>query len=164
MTSQTVTAIVGSEGFSRTFGVTSTDGQWSNVTSTLSSQAIGLEIPNTSISFVQVANDAEHTMLWRIIDGRTLQVRRRRKMCLLWQPTSETTTNSAYSRLTSIHQLIRRGSRLFTSHSNNQQYRAKIPAISRQMRSRQTPGTPRLFRYKTTNNKSSNKVLAPKRA
>lgn len=76
MTSQTVTAIVGSDGFSRTFGVTSTDGQWSNVTSTLSSQAIGLEIPNTSISFVQVANDAEHTMLWRIIDGRTLQVRR----------------------------------------------------------------------------------------
>ena len=76
MTSQTVTAVVGCENFSRQFGVSSTDGQWTNVTSVLASQAIGLEIPNTQISFVQVANDAEHTMLWRIIDGRTLVVRR----------------------------------------------------------------------------------------
>jgi hypothetical protein len=76
MTTQAVTSTVGSETFSRTFGVTATDGQWNNVVSTLSSQAIGLEIPNTPISFVQLANTAEHTMLWRIIDGRSLVVRR----------------------------------------------------------------------------------------
>ena len=76
MTTQVVTSTVGSENFSRTFGVTATDGQWNNVISTLSSQAIGLEIPNTPISFVQLANTAEHTMLWRIIDGRSLVVRR----------------------------------------------------------------------------------------
>lgn len=76
MTGQTVTSLVGSNTFSRAFNVTSVDGSWTNVTSTNSSQAIGLEIPNTMIDFVQVANDAEHTMLWRIIDGRTLVVRR----------------------------------------------------------------------------------------
>ena len=77
MTTQAVTSIVGSNTFSRAFSQASaTDGAWTNVTSTNSSQAIGLEIPNTMINFVQVANEAEHTMIWRIIDGRTLVVRR----------------------------------------------------------------------------------------
>ena len=76
MTTQTVTAILGSTGFSRKFNATSTDGQWSNVTSTNSDQALGLEVPLSTISFVQGANDAEPVMLWRIIDGRSLVVRR----------------------------------------------------------------------------------------
>ena len=75
MTTQAVTAQVGGPSFSRTFSVTSTDGQFNNLISTLSSQAIGLEIPGRSINKVQVGQ-AAGVGVWRIMDGRTLVVRR----------------------------------------------------------------------------------------
>lgn len=75
MSETAVTGQIGNPSLSRTVSVTATDGTWNN-TLTGNSQAIGLEIPGTQISYVQVAIAATAVGVWRIIDGRSLVVRR----------------------------------------------------------------------------------------
>jgi len=60
---------------SRSFSVTATDGQYNNAISS-ASQQLGLELPNQTITFIQVAVAAGSTGTWKILDSRTLQTRR----------------------------------------------------------------------------------------
>lgn len=75
MTTVAVSGAVGCVDFTRPFSVTATDGQWNNVVSTLSSQALGLEIPFQKISHVQLGQ-ATGIGVWRIQDSKTLVVKR----------------------------------------------------------------------------------------
>ena len=75
MTTVATVATVGCENFSRPFAVTATDGTWNNSVSSLSSQALGLEIPHQKISFVQFGQ-ATGIGVWRIQNSKTLQVMR----------------------------------------------------------------------------------------
>ena len=75
MTTQDTTATAGNPMLQREFSKGSaTDGQWNNMTSTLSSQAIGLELPNVTINRLQV-NYAAGAAVARIISGKTLKVK-----------------------------------------------------------------------------------------
>lgn len=75
MTTQDTTATAGNPKLSREFSKGSaTDGQWNNMVSNLSSQAIGLELPNVTINHIQGAYAAGGAVL-RIISGKTLKVK-----------------------------------------------------------------------------------------
>ena len=75
MTTQDTTATAGNPMLQREFSKGSaTNGQWNNMTSTLSSQAIGLELPNVTINRLQI-NYAAGAAVARIISGKTLKVK-----------------------------------------------------------------------------------------
>ena len=74
MTTQTTTATAGNATRNRTFTATSTDGQWNNIVSSLSSQAIGLELPGITINSINLMY-AAGVAIARIIDGKTLKVK-----------------------------------------------------------------------------------------
>jgi hypothetical protein len=75
MTAQDITATAGNPVLQRDFSAgSSTDGQWNNVTSTLSSQAIGLELPNVTLNNLQI-NYTAGAAVARIISGKTLRVK-----------------------------------------------------------------------------------------
>lgn len=78
MTSQTVTASVGNNTFSKIFTVSATDGQWDGnfMLDTLSSTNLGILIPRATINHVCVQY-AGGNCAWRIQDAQTLQVKRR---------------------------------------------------------------------------------------
>lgn len=76
MSTQSVTFDVGHPNWgSRTFTATATDGQYTQTLDTLSSQALGLALPNQVIDHVQGFYTAG-CGVWRIIDGRTLKIKR----------------------------------------------------------------------------------------
>lgn len=58
----------------RTFTATATDGQFNNLVSTLSSQAIGLELPGVTINSLNLIYSGG-VAIARIIDGKTLKVK-----------------------------------------------------------------------------------------
>jgi len=74
MTTQAIIATAGNPTRNRTFTVTATDGTWNNATSSLSSQAIGLELPGLTINSINGIYTAGAAIL-RIIDGKTLRVK-----------------------------------------------------------------------------------------
>lgn len=72
---QDTTATAGNPKLSREFSKGSaSNGQWNNMVSTLSSQAIGLELPNVTINHLQI-NYAAGGAVARIISGKTLKVK-----------------------------------------------------------------------------------------
>ena len=77
MTTQAVTATVGSGNFSRTFSDTATDGQWTGniLTDDVASTNLGLVMPGQTIDHVQV-NYADGSCLWRIQSSQSLLVKR----------------------------------------------------------------------------------------
>ena len=74
MTTQSTTATAGNPMKNRTFTATATDGTWNNMTSSLSSQAIGLELPGVTINSLNLIY-AGGIAIARIIDGKTLKVK-----------------------------------------------------------------------------------------
>ena len=74
MSTQATTATAGNPTRNRTFTATSTDGQWNNIVSSLSSQAIGLELPGIKINSINLIY-AGGTAIARIINGKTLKVK-----------------------------------------------------------------------------------------
>lgn len=77
MTTQDITAVVGSGMFSRTFSDTATDGQWTGniLTDDVAETNLGLVMPNQTIDHVQL----EYTSgacLWRIQSSQSLLVKR----------------------------------------------------------------------------------------
>ena len=77
MTTQSITATVGSGSFSRTFSDTATDGQWDGniMTDDVAQTNLGLVMPNRMIDRVQVEYTAG-SCLWRIQSSQTLLVKR----------------------------------------------------------------------------------------
>ena len=77
MTTQSIKAIVGNNRMSRSFSDTSTDGQFDGnlLLSDLSSQNLGLEMPNEVINSIQMTYTAG-TGIFRIIDSNTLRTER----------------------------------------------------------------------------------------
>ena len=77
MTTQAISAVVGSGTFSRTFADTATDGQWTGniLTDTVAETNLGLVMPNQMIDHVQV-NYAGGACLWRIQSSQSLLVKR----------------------------------------------------------------------------------------
>lgn len=75
MTTQATSITVGNGSMSKIFTDTSTDGVWSGnvLTDSLSSQSIGLIIPNATITFAQAEYEAG-CMAWRLQDAQTLRV------------------------------------------------------------------------------------------
>jgi len=78
MTTQTVTAVVGNDSFSKVFTVSATDGQWNSnfMLDTLSSTNLGILIPRATINHVCVQY-AGGNCSWIIQDAQTLLVKRR---------------------------------------------------------------------------------------
>ena len=77
MTTQAVKATVGSGAFSKIFSLTATDDQWdgNSLTDSISSQPLGILIPNAMINNVSMT----YTLglcAWRIQSAQTLQVKR----------------------------------------------------------------------------------------
>ena len=77
MSTQSIKAIVGNQMMSRSFADTSTDGQFDGnlLLSDLSTQNLGLEMPNVVINSIQMTYTAG-CGLWRIIDSNTLKTER----------------------------------------------------------------------------------------
>ncbi len=77
MTTQTVTAIVGSGSLSRKFSDTSTDDTWNGnvLTDSVAGTNLGLVMPGRTIDHVQVSY-AAGACLWRIQSAQTLLVKR----------------------------------------------------------------------------------------
>lgn len=77
MTTQGITAVVGSGAFSRTFSDTATDGQWDGniLTDDVAQTNLGLVMPNKAIDHVQVTYEAGNA-IWRIQSSQTLVVKR----------------------------------------------------------------------------------------
>jgi len=77
MTTQSITAVVGSPSMSRTFSATATDGQWDGnlLVDTLASVNLGLVMPMAVIDHVQLQYTAG-SCLWRIQSSQTLVVKR----------------------------------------------------------------------------------------
>ena len=77
MTTQAVTATVGSGMFSRTFSDTATDGQWTGniLTDSVANTNLGLVMPGQNIDHVQV-NYSAGSCLWRIQSSQSLLVKR----------------------------------------------------------------------------------------
>ena len=78
MTTQAVKATVGSGSFSKIFNLTATDGQWdgNSLTDSISSQPLGILIPNSVIDNVS-ATYTNGLMAYRIQNAQSLQVQRR---------------------------------------------------------------------------------------
>jgi len=77
MTTQSTSITVGNPSFSKVFTDTSTDGVWSGnvLLDSISSQSMGILIPNSTISWVQPEYNAG-AMAWRIQNAQSLQVSR----------------------------------------------------------------------------------------
>jgi len=77
MTTQAITATVGSGRFSRTFSDTATNGQWTGniLTDDVASTNLGLVMPGQVIDHVQVSY-AAGSCLWRIQSSQSLLVKR----------------------------------------------------------------------------------------
>lgn len=77
MTTQATSMTVGNPSFSKVFTDTSTDSVWSGnvLLDTISSQSMGILIPNSTISWVQPEYNAGG-MAWRIQNAQSLQVSR----------------------------------------------------------------------------------------
>ena len=77
MTTQAVSITAGNQTFSKIFTDTATDGVWSGnvLTDTISTQNIGILIPNATLSWVQPEYEAG-LMAWRLQNAQTLAVSR----------------------------------------------------------------------------------------
>lgn len=75
MTTQATSVTTGNASMSKIFTDTSTDGVWSGnvLTDSISSQSIGLIIPNATLTFAQAEYEAG-CMAWRLQDAQTLRV------------------------------------------------------------------------------------------
>jgi len=78
MTSQGTQVTVGNQRMSKIFNLTATDGQWDGnvLTDSISSQSIGILIPNTPISYAAAEYEAG-AMAWRLQNAQTLLVKSR---------------------------------------------------------------------------------------
>ena len=70
MTSVATSAAIGNPNMSRIFSATSTDGIYNNQNDSVTSTAIGLSMPNQTITYVQ-ASQATGLGIWRIISSTT---------------------------------------------------------------------------------------------
>ena len=73
MTTQAVTAIIGSMNMSRVFTATATDGVYNNLNDSVTATNLGLTMPNRQISYV-CATMTSGAALWRIISSQTNQI------------------------------------------------------------------------------------------
>ena len=73
MTTVATTAVIGNPRMSRVFASTSTDGIYNNQNDSVTSTAIGLSMPNQTISYIQ-ATQATGLGVWRILSSTTNQV------------------------------------------------------------------------------------------
>jgi len=73
MTTVATTAAIGNPRMSRVFSATSTDGQYNNQNDSVTSTAIGLSMPNQTITYIQ-ATQATGLGVWRIISSTTNQI------------------------------------------------------------------------------------------
>jgi len=73
MTTVATTAAIGNPRMSRIFSATSTDGQYNNQNDSVTSTAIGLSMPNQTITYIQ-ASQATGLGVWRIISSTTNQI------------------------------------------------------------------------------------------
>ena len=69
------TSVIGNQTFSRVFKASSTASQYFNQNDSVTSTAIGLSMPNATISYV-CATTAAGTGLWRIISSTTNMIHR----------------------------------------------------------------------------------------
>ena len=78
MTTQAVSVTTGNPTMSKIFNLDATDGQWDGnvLTDSISSQSIGILIPNSVLNFAQ-ANYEAGVMAWRLQNAQTLQVKAR---------------------------------------------------------------------------------------
>ena len=70
MTTVSTSAVIGHARMSRVFSATSTDGQYNNQNDSVTETAIGLSMPNQTITYVQ-ASQATGLGVWRIISSTT---------------------------------------------------------------------------------------------
>ena len=73
MTSVATSAAIGNPRMSRIFSATSTDGIYNNQNDSVTSTAIGLSMPNQTITYIQ-ASQATGLGVWRIISSTTNQI------------------------------------------------------------------------------------------
>ena len=73
MTTVATSACIGNPNMSRVFSATSTDGQYNNQNDSVTSTAIGLALPNQTITYIQ-ASQATGLGIWRIISSTTNQI------------------------------------------------------------------------------------------
>ena len=73
MTSVATSAAIGNPRMSRIFSATSTDGIYNNQNDSVTNTAIGLSMPNQTISYVQ-ASQATGLGIWRIISSTTNKI------------------------------------------------------------------------------------------
>ena len=78
MTTQAVSVTAGNGMMSKIFTLTATDGVWNGnvLTDSISSQSIGILIPNATINYAQAEYEAG-CMAWRLQNAQTLQVKSR---------------------------------------------------------------------------------------
>ena len=78
MTTQGVSITTGNGSMSKIFTLSATDGQWDGnvLTDSISSQSIGILIPNAPLTFAQ-ANYEAGVMAWRLQNAQTLAVKAR---------------------------------------------------------------------------------------
>jgi len=78
MTTQGVSITTGNGMMSKIFTATATDGKWDGnvLTDSISSQSIGILIPNAPLTYAQANYDAG-VMAWRLQNAQTLQVKAR---------------------------------------------------------------------------------------
>ena len=78
MTTQAVSVTTGSGSMSKIFTLDATDGQWDGnvLTDSISSQSIGILIPNATLTFAQAQYEAG-VMAWRLQNAQTLRVKAR---------------------------------------------------------------------------------------
>jgi hypothetical protein len=75
MTTNAVTCTIGGPSIQKNFNLTATDGQWNNLTDSVSSSDLGIVMPRQTITKM-TANYAAGAMLVRIISRTTLQQKR----------------------------------------------------------------------------------------
>ena len=73
MTTVATSAVIGHARMSRVFSATSTDGQYNNQNDSVTETAIGLSMPNQTITYIQ-ASQATGLGVWRIISSTTNQI------------------------------------------------------------------------------------------
>ena len=73
MTTVATSAAIGNHRMSRIFSATSTDGIYNNQNDSVTSTAIGLSMPNQTITYIQ-ATQATGLGVWRIISSTTNQI------------------------------------------------------------------------------------------
>lgn len=78
MTTQAVSVTTGNGMMSKIFTLNATDGQWDGnvLTDSISSQSIGILIPNSTLTFAQAGYESG-CMAWRLQNAQTLQVKAR---------------------------------------------------------------------------------------